>query len=146
MVSNWVAILEWFLFLYLDTEFSLFSNHVGCYIIENPLYILKSLEILSIHNIHFNYPTIFEFCTEHGSDTAVLCAKFEKDWTTNKKVKGNQVFAKFEFKMISFRHISCILTATRDFQACSINFHSWISMQEGRQLQNCFPALPHVSS
>ena len=35
-----------------------------------------------VHNLNFNRPIILKFCTEHGSDTAVLCAKFQNDWTT----------------------------------------------------------------
>ena len=41
----------------------------------------------------------FGICTEHGSDTAVLCAKFQNDWTTETDVMDEQNFARFEFKM-----------------------------------------------
>ena len=45
---------------------------------------LKSCEIFFAHNICFIYPIILKFCTEHGSITAVLCAKFQNDRTTEK--------------------------------------------------------------
>ena len=32
----------------------------------------------------FQLPNRFEICTEHGSDTAMLCAKFQNDWETKK--------------------------------------------------------------
>ena len=45
---------------------------------------LKSSEILLVHNIRFSGSIHFKFCTEHGSITAMLCAKFQNDWITNK--------------------------------------------------------------
>ena len=47
----------------------------------------------------FSYVIILKFCTEHSSDTAVLCAKFQIDWTTVMDVMDNQDFFRFEFKM-----------------------------------------------
>ena len=41
---------------------------------------LKSRETSFIHNICFSYPIILKFFTEHGSDTAMLCAKFQNVW------------------------------------------------------------------
>ena len=42
----------------------------------------------------------------HGTrDTAVLCAKFQNDWTNVTDVMGKRDFARFEFEM-SFRRIS----------------------------------------
>ena len=43
---------------------------------------LKSHEISLVHNIRFNYLIDLKFCTEHGSDTAVLCAKLQSDRST----------------------------------------------------------------
>ena len=63
---------------------------------------LKSHEISFVHIISFNCPISLKFCTEHGSDTAVLCAKFQLAW-----VFGKRGFARFEFKM-SFGRISYI--------------------------------------
>ena len=31
----------------------------------------------------FSCPIVLKFCTEHGSYSAVLCAKFQNDWTTH---------------------------------------------------------------
>ena len=45
---------------------------------------LKSHVIVFDHNIRFSCPTVLKFCTEHSSDTAVLCAKFQNDWIPNK--------------------------------------------------------------
>ena len=41
---------------------------------------LKSREISFVHNVRFSCPIFLKFCTEHGSITAVLCAKFQNDW------------------------------------------------------------------
>ena len=38
----------------------------------------KSCEIYFVNNIHFCCPILLKFCTEHGSDTAMLFAKFQK--------------------------------------------------------------------
>ena len=48
---------------------------------------LKCREILFDHNIRFNCPIGLKFCTEHGSDTAVLCAKFQSDQSTEAWVR-----------------------------------------------------------
>ena len=45
---------------------------------------LKFREMSFLNNSRFGYPIVVTFCTEHGSDTAVLCAKFQNDWTTAK--------------------------------------------------------------
>ena len=66
---------------------------------------LKSHEILFAHNLFISYLIALKFCTEHGSDTAVLCAKFQNDWTV---VVDERDFARFEFKT-SFGRISYIL-------------------------------------
>ena len=38
----------------------------------------KSCGISFAHNLFLSHPIILKFCTEHGSDTAMLCAKFKK--------------------------------------------------------------------
>ena len=43
---------------------------------------LKYHKIFFLHNCHFSCPIMSQVCTEHGSITAVLCAKFQHDWTT----------------------------------------------------------------
>ena len=47
---------------------------------------IKSHKILLVHNIHFSCQIILTFCTEHGSVTAMLCAKFQNDLTTEKYI------------------------------------------------------------
>ena len=59
------------------------------------------------YNLFLSRPIILNFCTEHGSDTAVLCAKFQNDWTTCRVVVEEWDFAKNEIKR-SFRGISVI--------------------------------------
>ena len=68
---------------------------------------LKSREISLAHNSGFSWPIALKFCTEHGSIIAVLCAKFQTDWTIEMDVMEERVFARFEFKM-SFGRISYI--------------------------------------
>ena len=68
----------------------------------------KSLDIWFYHNLFINYPIVSKFSTEHGSNTAVLCAKFQNDdWITETDVMEERDFARFEFKM-SFGRISYI--------------------------------------
>ena len=38
------------------------------------------------HDLFLCRPIILKFCTEHGSDTAMLCAKFQNDWATEMDV------------------------------------------------------------
>ena len=40
---------------------------------------LKCHEISFVHKIRCRSPIVLKFCTEHGSDTAVLCAKFQNN-------------------------------------------------------------------
>ena len=69
---------------------------------------LKSRDISFVHNIRFHCPIGLKFCTEHGSDTAVLCAKFQNDRSTEAWVMDKRDFARFEFKM-NFGRISYIV-------------------------------------
>ena len=57
---------------------------------------LKSREISFVHNIR---PIGLKLCTEHGSDTAVLCAKFQTNRSTGRWVMSNRDVARFESKM-----------------------------------------------
>ena len=43
---------------------------------------LKSRENLIAGNLFSSKPIVLQFCTEYGSHTSVLCAKFQNDWTT----------------------------------------------------------------
>ena len=56
---------------------------------------LKSREISFVHNTRFNCPIILKLCTEHGSDTAVLCAIFQNDWKLDMAVMNEQDFMRF---------------------------------------------------
>ena len=58
---------------------------------------LKFHEILFAHNPFLSCPIISKFCTEHGSDAAMLCAKFWNDFTTEIDVMHKKVFTIFEF-------------------------------------------------
>ena len=40
---------------------------------------IKSHEVLFAHTLFRDCPIILKFSTEHGNDTAVLCAKFDID-------------------------------------------------------------------
>ena len=42
----------------------------------------KSREISYAQNSLLSHQIVFKFCTEHGSVTAMLCVKFQNDWTT----------------------------------------------------------------
>ena len=44
-------------------------------------------------------PTVLRYYTEHCSDIAVLCAKFQNDWATGDDFVDTRDFARFEFKM-----------------------------------------------
>ena len=47
---------------------------------------LKSLKNSFAHNLICSCPIILKFCTEQGSDTAMLCAKFQNDGETEMDV------------------------------------------------------------
>ena len=44
----------------------------------------KSSEISFAINIRFSCPIVSKFCTEHDSDTATLCVKFQNDRAVEK--------------------------------------------------------------
>ena len=52
---------------------------------------------LFAYNLSLSSPVVLQFYTEHGSDTAVLCAKFQNEWTTETNVMDEQDFARFDF-------------------------------------------------
>ena len=62
----------------------------------------KSCTTSFIHRIIFSYPIICKFCTEHGSTTAVLCAKFQNDRTTEitAMIKRNHTHIAFQTDFI----------------------------------------------
>ena len=77
------------------SEFSLVSKmQEGCGNITNPPQNgskLKYLKTFFVHDVTISYWINVKLCTEHGSDTAVLCAKFHID-LANQKVTLNFFF------------------------------------------------------
>ena len=59
----------------------------------------KSCEISFAHNLFINYLIVLKPCTKHDSDTALFCARFRNNWTTETNVMDEQDFTRFEFKM-----------------------------------------------
>ena len=45
---------------------------------------LKSYQNTFTNNFHLSCQIVLQFCTQHDNNTAGLCAKCEKDWTTEK--------------------------------------------------------------
>ena len=69
----------------------------------------KPREISFGHNLLLSCTVVLKFCTEHGSVTAVLCAKYQNDLTIEMDVLNERSFARFEFD-VSFGEITCIAT------------------------------------
>ena len=61
--------------------------------------LMKSCKISSSYNINYSPWILPKFCTEHGSVTAVLCAKFQKDSWIQKEAMDNQDLERFQLKM-----------------------------------------------
>ena len=80
---------------------------------------LNSRKISSFRNLFLSCAIILKFCTEHGSDTAMLCANFQNDWTTEVCVIGERDSARlvawhFPHEMVQAEddfshHVWCIL-------------------------------------
>ena len=64
---------------------------------------LKSREISFFHKSFHSCPITLRFCTEYGSYTAVICAKYRSDWTTIGDYVEERDFARFQFKTASDR-------------------------------------------
>ena len=60
---------------------------------------LKSRKVSFFYNIHCTPRIFLKFCTEHGSDTAVLCAKFQKNPSNRKESMGKRDFSRFHCKV-----------------------------------------------
>ena len=71
----------------------------------------ETSKISSFKNIHLRCKIIWKFCTEHSSDTAMLCENFDMIGQLRNKFWTYKFSWDFEFKM-SFRGISYIKTAT----------------------------------
>ena len=54
----------------------------------------KSRETLFVYNLLRSYRIVLKFYTEHGSDIAILCAKFQSDSTTETDVIDKRDFAR----------------------------------------------------
>ena len=85
----------------------------------------KPREISFALSIHFICPIVSKFCTEHGSATVVLRAKFQTDWATEDYVTENRDFARFELKR-SFDGISHPAPAA--CRPASLPFHVFCSL------------------
>ena len=58
----------------------------------------KSRKISTTHD-SFLSCSVVKCCTEHDSDTVVLCAKFQNDWAVGINVMDQRNFVRFEFKV-----------------------------------------------
>ena len=74
---------------------------------------LKSRAISFVNTFFISHPIILQVFKEHGCITAVLCTKFQNDWTTETGVMEERNFAGFEFEM-SLGWISYICTTPPD--------------------------------
>ena len=92
---------------------------------------LKSREISFAHNSCLSWLIALKFCTEYGCITAVLCAKFQIDWTIETDVMDERNFARFELKM-SFGRISYIAQNPRP--ALLLNRHSSYLLQNDHSI------------
>ena len=58
---------------------------------------LKSRKTSFGHNIHYNLWILLKFCTEHGSNTAALCAKFQKYSPMKQGAMDKRAHVRFQF-------------------------------------------------
>ena len=84
---------------------------------------LKSRDFSFVQNIQFSCQIILKFCSEHGSETDVLCAKFQNDLRTGQWVMSKRDFARFVLKM-RFGRIPSIATIP------------WLIRENGRHIHN----------
>ena len=61
---------------------------------SKPIFNPKFREIFFVHNFFRFYQIDLKFCTEHDSDTVVLYAKYQTDWTTDNGCYGGKTFCK----------------------------------------------------
>ena len=59
---------------------------------------IKSREISFAHNLLISCQIALKICTGHGSITAVLCANFQNNLTTEMNETDERHFARFEFR------------------------------------------------
>ena len=79
---------------------------------------LKFCKISLVHNIHFGCSVFLKLCTEHGSDTAVLCAKFQNDWINLIWVMASKFLADVTLKWFFEGYL--ILQLTPGFPLCAL--------------------------
>ena len=72
---------------------------------------LRSGEIAFTKNAFLSCPIILKFCSEHGSDTVVLWAKCQNDWTMEMDIVDERVFVKFQFN-VCWGEIFCIASTS----------------------------------
>ena len=67
---------------------------------ETPLKLsnLKYCEISFFYTLILSCSIIVNFSTQHGSGTAMLCAKFQNDWANGKEVMDKWDFMRFDFQ------------------------------------------------
>ena len=82
----------------------------GCFSIANPSETSPKLKSPKDLLANDQLRNCQEFCTEHGSDTAMLCGKFQNNWTIMMNVIKQCDFVIFEFK-VHFVQISYISSA-----------------------------------
>ena len=94
-----------------------------CAIWDICLKCIKSREVAFSHKLCGNCPIVLTFCTEHGSDTAMLCAKFQNNWTIKQMLWMHRVFARFESKMSvgQISYISQPLASCLNLQLEAVN-------------------------
>ena len=77
----------------------------------------KSREISYDHNLFLSYSFVLKFCREHGSITAVLCAKFQNDTTKETNIMDERDFARFAATIstsICFIHVTTTLASEEE--------------------------------
>ena len=69
---------------------------------------LKSYKIVFVYTYFSSKYILLIFCTEHGSITAMLCAKFQKDWLTLTDVTDQWVFSMIPISaIVLLQHSEC---------------------------------------
>ena len=75
------------------------------------------------HNIHFSCQITLKFCTEHGSITAMLCAKFKNDWMTELWVWSDILYCSSP--------LECVLQLCLVVSSNCLGINPWLSARLG---------------
>ena len=88
----------------------MYTTAVVSRMLEHKKYVfkLKSHKNMYIFKVFASNPVILKFCTEHGSLTAMLCAKSQNHWTADIDVINKQDFMRFDSRNI-FRWVYPIM-------------------------------------